>query len=60
MAYCGISAIEQRTIVSCNIPGAFSQLDWPKDKPTYIKFEGKTVDVLCEINPTLKEFIIET
>ena len=60
MACCGITAIEQRMVVTCNIPGAFLQSDWSKDKPTYIKFEGKMVNTLYDIDPTLKEFIIKT
>ena len=60
MACCGISAIERRKVITCNIPGAFLQSEWPKDKPTYIKFEGKMVDALCDIDPSLKEYIIKT
>lgn len=59
MASCGISEIEERKVVICNILGVFLQSYWPEDKPMYLKFEGKMVDILCEIDPTIKEFIIE-
>lgn len=42
----------------CNILGAFLQSDWPKDKPTYLKFNGFMEDMLLEIDPTLKEYVI--
>ena len=36
MACCAISSIENRHVVTCNIPRAFLQSDWPKDKPTFL------------------------
>ena len=57
-ASCEISAIEGMEVVTCDIPGAFLQSDWPKDKPTYLRFDGIMVDILCEIDPNLKEHII--
>lgn len=32
----------------------------PKYKSTYLKFEGKTVDILCKTDPSLKKYIIKT
>ena len=58
MACCAISSIENRHVVTCNIPGAFLQLDWPKDKPIYLRFDGTMVDILCEINNTLKDTVV--
>ena len=42
---CAINAIEGREVVTCDIPGALLQSDWPKDKPTYLKFDGIMVDM---------------
>ena len=47
MAQCVMNAMEGRKVVTCNIPGAFLQLDWPEDDDYYIKFEGLMVD--CNI-----------
>ena len=57
-AMCAINAIEKQTVVTCDIPGAFLQSEWPKDKPTYLKFDGIMVDMLIEINPKLKQYMI--
>ena len=58
MASCAISSNENRHIVTCDIPGAFLQLDWPADKPTYLRFDGIMVDMLCKIDSSLKNKII--
>ena len=58
MACCAIASIENRHVVTCDIPGAFLQSDWPKDKPTYLRFDGTMVDMLCEIDNTLKDKVV--
>ena len=54
MACCAINSIENRQVVTCDIPEAFLQANWPADKPTYLRFDGIMVDILCEINNRLK------
>ena len=56
--FCEINAIEKIQVVACNILGSFLQLDCLKDKPMYLKFDGIMVDMLLEIDPTLKEHMI--
>ena len=50
IAMCAINSIENKHVVTCDIPGAFLQAKWPKDKPTYLRFDGIMVDMLCEID----------
>ena len=59
-ASCAINAIEKREVVTCDIPRAFLQSDWPEDKPTYLKFDRIMVDMLVEIDPSLKQHVITT
>ena len=59
-ASCAINAIEKREVVTCDIPGAFLQSNWPEDKPTYLKFNGVMVDMLVEIDPSLRQHVITT
>ena len=59
MASCCIDAIEGRKVFTCDIPGAFLQSVWPKKRfPTYLKFEGVMVDLILEIDPSLKNRVI--
>ena len=58
MAMCAINSIENRHVVTCDIPGAFLQAKWPKDKPTYLRFDGIMVDMLCEIDSSLKKRVV--
>ena len=60
MAQCVMGAMEGRKVVTCNIPGAFLQSDWPEDNDCYIKFEGMMVEMLCEIDPTYKNKVLYT
>ena len=36
------------------------QSDWPEDKPTYLKFDRIMVDMLVEIDPSLRRHVITT
>ena len=58
MAQCVMGAMEGRKVVTCDIPGAFLQSDWPKDDDCYIKFEGMMVEMLCKIDPTYKSKVL--
>ena len=60
MACCAINLIENRHVVTCDIPGTFLQSDWPADKPTYFRFDGIMVDMLWKIDSGLKDKIIHT
>ena len=53
-----MDAIEGRNVVTCDIPGAFLQADWPEDIDCYLKFEGATVDMLCDINREYKNNVV--
>ena len=49
-----IDAIEDRYVVTTDIPGAFLQTDMPEDEdPVYIKFTGSMVDLLEKIDHKL-------
>ena len=53
MASCVMDALDDRKIITVDIPGAFLQGEWPQDKhPGYIMFEGIMVDMICEIDPS--------
>jgi hypothetical protein len=49
MASCLMDAIDERK-VTCDIPGAFLQADWPADQDCYLKFENVMVDMICQID----------
>ena len=53
-----INSIKNRHVVTCNIPGAFLQVKWPKDKPTYLRFDGIMVNMLCDIDGSLKKRVV--
>lgn len=53
-----MDAIEGRMVVTCDIPGASLQADCPKETDCYLKFEGAIVDMLCDINPEYKNYIV--
>jgi hypothetical protein len=50
MASCLMDAIDGRKVVTCDIPGAFLQADWPADQDCYLKFENVMVDMICQID----------
>ena len=45
-------------MVTCDIPEASLQADWPEDNDYYLKFEGLMVDMICDIDPSYKKFIL--
>ena len=56
---CVIDALDERSVITIDIPGAFLQGIWPQDQhPNYLKFEGVMVDMLCQIEPSYQEYII--
>ena len=47
-----MDALDDRKVITMDIPCAFLQGDWPQDKhPGYVIFEGIMVDMICEIDP---------
>ena len=44
--------------MTCDIPGAFLQADWPEDNNCYLKFEGLMVKMICEIGPSYKKYVL--
>jgi hypothetical protein len=58
MASCLMDAIDDRKVVTCDIPGAFLQADWPADKDCFLKFENVMVDMICHIDPKYKKNVI--
>jgi hypothetical protein len=54
MALCLMDAIDDCKVVTCDIPGAFLQADWPADQDCYLKFENVMVDMICQIDPKYK------
>ena len=53
MVSCVMDALDDRKIITVDIPGAFLQGEWPQDEhPGYIMFEGIMVDMICEIDPS--------
>ena len=57
---CAMDAMEGRQVVTCDIPGAFLQLqaDWPDDNDCYLKFKSLMVDIICDIDPAYKKFVL--
>jgi predicted SAM-dependent methyltransferase len=51
MASCLMDVIDDCKVVTCDIPGAFLQADWPVDHDCYLKFENVMVDMICQIDP---------
>ena len=54
MTSCLMDAIEDRHVVTCDIPAAFMQADWPDDRECILRFEGPMVKMICDINPSYK------
>ena len=60
MLSCCIDAIEDRKVVTVDVQADFLQSSWPKEKPTYLKFEGVMVEILLELDPSLSKNVINT
>ena len=51
--------MDDRKVIIVDIPDAFLQDDWPKDKnPRYMMFEGIMLDMICKIDPSYQDKII--
>ena len=59
MGSCLMDAMEDRKVITVDIPGTFLQGERPQDEhPGYIMFEGIMVDTICEIDPSYHNMII--
>ena len=60
MGSCVMDALDNRKVITVDIPGVFLQEDWPSqdEHPGYIMFEGIMVDMICEINPSYHKNIM--
>ena len=50
--------MEDRQVVTCDVPGTFLQADWPEDNNCYLKFEGLMVDMIFGIDPCYKKYVL--
>ena len=53
-----IDAYESRDIAIADIPGAYLHALWPEDKKVLLKLRGRFVDIMCEVNPEYKAFVV--
>jgi hypothetical protein len=58
MTSCLMDAIEGRKVATCDILGVFLQVDWPKDKDCYLKFEVAMVSMICGIDPKYRKNVV--
>ena len=52
-----IDALEKRDVATFDVPGAFLQIEMPKDKNVLLVIRNEFVDKLCEVNPQYKEHV---
>ena len=59
MGSCVMDAVDDRKIITVEIPGAFLQGDCSQDEhPGYIIFEGIMVEMICQIDPSYHKNVI--
>ena len=52
-----IDALEQRTVVTLDIPGAFMQTD--VDEVIHIRLQGPMVELLCQVNSKYQDYVAQ-
>ena len=52
---CMIDAMEERDVATIDIPSAYMQAFI--DETVHIKFDNKLIDLLCEVDPSLKQYV---
>ena len=52
---CLIDAIEGRSVATCDVPGAFMQVDI--DEQIHVCLDGELAELLMKVDPTYKQFI---
>ena len=50
-----IDTHEGIAVQNFDVTGAYIHLSLPDDKIVHMKFEGKFVDIMCEVNPEYKK-----
>ena len=59
MGSCVMDTLDDRKVITVDIPGAFLQGEWPQDEhPRYIMFEGIMIEMICEIDPSYHKNVI--
>ena len=59
MGSCVMNALDDRKVITIDIPDAFLQGGWQQDEhPGYIMFEGIMVEMICEIDPSYHKNVI--
>ena len=59
MGSCVMDALDDRKVITVDIPGTFLQGKWPQDKyPGYIMFKGIMVEMICEIDLSYHKNVI--
>ena len=53
-----MDTMEGRKVVTCNIQGAFLQVNWPEDTNCYLKFEGMMIKMICKNDPSYKKDVL--
>ena len=54
-----IDALERRDVAVFDVPGAYLHAKMPKGKKELLKMRGEFVDIMCEVNPEYKPFVLE-
>ena len=49
-----IASMEERHVISLDVPGAFLQAELPEDKFLLLRLSGDFVDIMCQISPEHK------
>ena len=53
-----IDAKEGRDVAIFDVPGAFLQAEMPADKKLLMIFRDEFVDIMCEVNPDYKQYVV--
>ena len=54
-----IDALEEHDVGIFDVPGAYLQAEMPKEKNMLMKFRGDFVEIMCDVNPQYKKYVIE-
>ena len=54
-----IDALEERDVGIFGVPGAYLQAEMPQENNMLMKFRGEFVDIMCDVNPEYKKYVIE-
>ena len=55
----GIDIFEQQDVAIFDVPGAYLYALMPEDKEVIMVLRGKFVDIMCEVDPTCREYVAE-